>query len=258
MKPVPASRYVAFFLIAACALGWDLFTKTWAFSTLGFPHHESDPLAWLWGENVFKLMTSFNHGALWGMGQGYSWLFASMSIIAAGAIFYWLFRGAAQSRWLTVALALIMAGTLGNLYDRLGLHDLRNLEGQVEHAVRDFLYIEVINWPIFNFADSYLVTGAIMLLIHSFQMEDENAGPGGSTRAEPVLTQAAAPAIQAQATAPAKPPVAMRSLAVAGWSRPGRPTSARVLHSLPVDGSRLGLYAMLPGRAMISLGTLRG
>ena len=50
------------------------------------------------------------------------WLFALISILAAIAIPIWLFRlGAAQDVWLTVALGCVMAGIVGNLYDRLGL-----------------------------------------------------------------------------------------------------------------------------------------
>ena len=126
-----------------------------------------------WGKDVFRLMTSFNHGALWGMGQGYSPVFALLSIVAAVAVVVWLFfaRGA-QSLWLTISLSFVMAGTLGNLYDRLGMHGLRHeLTGEIQYAVRDFLYFEIINWPIFNFADTFLVTGAIMLVIQSFQAD---------------------------------------------------------------------------------------
>jgi signal peptidase II len=164
---------MVFCIMSPLLLLWDLYSKWAVFSTLGYPHRESE--SWfvgLWGKDVFRLMTSFNPGALWGLGRGYSGVFAILSIIAAIAVLYWLFvaRGA-RSLWLTVALGFVMAGTLGNLYDRLGLHGLRDDNGMIEYAVRDFLYIQIINWPIFNFADTFLVTGAIMLLIQSFQAD---------------------------------------------------------------------------------------
>lgn len=176
VKPngVPLFNWLVFLILFPLLLTWDLYSKWLVFSTLGYEYCQSE--SWfvgLWGENVFRLTTSFNHGALWGMGQGYSSLFAILSVVAALAVVYWLFvaRGA-QSLWLTVALTFVMAGTLGNLYDRLGLHGLRNAKsGLIEYAVRDFLYFEIIQWPIFNFADTFLVTGAIMLLIQSFQAE---------------------------------------------------------------------------------------
>ncbi len=174
LNGIPILHYVVFFVLSINLLVWDLYSKWHVFSTLGFEHRQSESwFVWLWGKDVFRLMTSFNHGALWGMGQGYSAVFAILSVVAAVAVIYWLFlaRGA-QSLWLTVALAFVLAGTLGNLYDRLGLHGLRDdLTGQIQYAVRDFLYFQIIEWPIFNFADTFLVTGAIMLLIQSFQAD---------------------------------------------------------------------------------------
>lgn len=174
LNGIPVWHYVVFLVMSTALLVWDLYSKWHVFSTLGYEHRQSE--SWfvgLWGKDVFRLMTSFNHGALWGMGQGYSSVFALLSVVAALAVVYWLFlaRGA-QSLWLTVALSFVMAGTLGNLYDRLGLHGLRDeVTGQIQYAVRDFLYFQIIEWPIFNFADTFLVTGAIMLLIQSFQAD---------------------------------------------------------------------------------------
>jgi signal peptidase II len=185
---VPLLHWMIFFVLTPSLLTWDLYSKWLVFTTLGYEYIQSDSwFVWLWGENVFRLMTSFNHGALWGMGQGLSWLFALLSVIAALAVVFWLFfaRGA-QSLWLTVALAFVLAGTLGNLYDRLGLHGLRNDKtGLIEYAVRDFLYFEIIEWPIFNFADTFLVTGAIMLLIKSFQADAAAKRAEALTGAQP-------------------------------------------------------------------------
>ena len=66
---------------------------------------------------------------------------------------------------------VLLAGTMGNLYDRLGLHGWKDAQGPV-YAVRDFLdfvfFDGGFHWATFNFADSYLVTGAIMLILQSF------------------------------------------------------------------------------------------
>jgi signal peptidase II len=135
---------------------------------------------------TFRLFTSFNEGALWGMGQGYTWLFATLSIVAAIGILFWLFvAGAARSLWLTIALAFIMAGTLGNLYDRMGQHrctELNPVTGIPEqiYAVRDFLLFTFgrFHWPVFNFADVFLVTGAILLVVQSLKAEVTAATSG--------------------------------------------------------------------------------
>jgi lipoprotein signal peptidase len=103
-----------------------------------------------------------NQGALFGLGDDYGDLanaiFASVSVVAAIAIFYWSKRPATARDWaLCASLGLILAGTLGNLYDRI-----------VFNGVRDFLYFHLINWPVFNVADCCLVCGAFLLLAQAF------------------------------------------------------------------------------------------
>jgi lipoprotein signal peptidase len=112
-----------------------------------------------WGSDR---MPHVNHGALFGLGGEFVKLanavFALVSVLAAGAIVYWSFRRATARDWsLCAALGLILAGTLGNLYDRL-----------VFHGVRDFLYFYWIEWPVFNVADCCLVCGAVLLLAQAF------------------------------------------------------------------------------------------
>ena len=142
-----------------------------------------------------RLFTSFNEGALWGIGQGWTWLFALLSILAACGVFYWLFvHGAAISKWLTVALSLIMAGTLGNLWDRVGLHGCE-VDGRPIFGVRDFLLFTFgeFHWPVFNFADVFLVTGAIMLVLQSFVSgSDSSTGPAQAEKKNNDRTSASA------------------------------------------------------------------
>jgi signal peptidase II len=181
MKAVPANRYVIFLLIAVAGCAIDLATKSWIFAKLGMPGQK--PSIWLISE-IFGFTISLNEGALFGMGQGLVWLFAALSILAAAGIVYWLFgMGAAHDWSLTVALAAIMAGIFGNLYDRLGfpkliwnypnppLHEV----GQPVYAVRDWLHFKIdaigFDWPIFNIADSLLVCGAALLVWHALRSE---------------------------------------------------------------------------------------
>lgn len=184
---VRRSRYWCFGLLTLGGLAADLVSKWWVFHDLGGPHRTSGWLYqtdFLWGRFEFSLATTFNHGALFGIGQGLSWLFALLSIAAASSIVYWLFvRGHARSWWLTITLGLILAGALGNLYDRMNLHGWTDSNGAPEYAVRDFLNCTIpgfefegirphlkreYHWPVFNFADVFLVTGAIMLTLYSF------------------------------------------------------------------------------------------
>jgi signal peptidase II len=111
-------------------------------------------------------MPRVNHGALFGLGDGNQGelanvLFAIISLLAAAAICYWSTRRSArQDPGLSSALGLILAGTLGNLYDRI-----------IFGGVRDFLhfhYYDRYHWPTFNIADCCLVCGAGLLLIQAF------------------------------------------------------------------------------------------
>jgi lipoprotein signal peptidase len=114
-----------------------------------------------------------NQGALFGrghtiFGMNGNIVFAVVSVGAAAAIIYWSRRPhSRRDRFLSLALGLILAGTLGNLYDRI-----------VFHGVRDFLYwYYLIDWPIFNIADCCLVLGASLLLLQAFLTEVPHPAP---------------------------------------------------------------------------------
>jgi lipoprotein signal peptidase len=111
-----------------------------------------------------------NQGALFGIFRDHKELanavFAGISLLAATAIIWWSYlRNTARDRWLCVALGLILAGTLGNLYDRA-----------LFLGVRDFLHWDYLfNWPVFNVADCCLVCGAILLTIQAFAPQSATA-----------------------------------------------------------------------------------
>ena len=175
-----AFRRLLFILPMTClCLGWDLYSKTSIFSQLGFPGRQGKVYHWLGKLSTFSLYTSFNEGALWGVGQGFAWLFAALSVVAIFVILYVLLRTlAGRSNWLTFALCLVLGGTLGNLYDRLGLHGCINPEtGRPYLAVRDFLLFTfgTYSWPVFNYADVFLVTGTGMWVAYSFWSERQAA-----------------------------------------------------------------------------------
>lgn len=172
MESVPFNRYVVFVAIAAIGFAADLATKAWVFSV---PQLRNGEIFWLWTGHV-GVQLSRNWGALFGIGQGRVWLFAALSIGAAIAIPLWLFRfGAARDAWLTIALGCVMAGVLGNLFDRLGLSGEdwagpRQVAPEAVHSVRDWILWQANDrwrWPNFNIADSLLVVGAAILLLHA-------------------------------------------------------------------------------------------
>jgi signal peptidase II len=171
MKAIPVARILLFAAIAVVGCGTDLATKQWIFDKLGPP---GGPTWWLI-DGVFGLQTSLNEGALFGIGQGQVWLFAGLSVVAGAGILYWLFvAGGAHDRWLTIALAAVTAGILGNLYDRLGMWSPTGYQ-----AVRDWILFQYHDWkwPNFNIADSLLVCGAAMIVWSAiFQTDPRTAG----------------------------------------------------------------------------------
>jgi signal peptidase II len=202
MKAVPASRYILFLSIAAGGCAADLITKQWVFSWLGMPGGQT---WWLW-QDVAGFQTSLNEGALFGMGQGMVPVFALLSVAAALAILWWLFYAGAAREWLlTIALACVMAGIAGNLFDRLGLPGLkwpndvrvRAADGSINllhhagdhvRAVRDWILVMIGTWPwpTFNIADSLLVCGAGLLLWQAFvKKPDETTEEPQGARQKP-------------------------------------------------------------------------
>jgi signal peptidase II len=128
-----------------------------------------------------------NQGALFGIGRDHKTManggFAVISLLAAAAIAYWSTqRSTASDRWLCAALGLILAGTLGNFYDRVAFN-----------GVRDFLHWNYLfDWPVFNVADCCLVCGASLLLIQAFFGRAPEQAPGDATNNVSTATPALA------------------------------------------------------------------
>ena len=166
--------WTVFTTIVTLTTAADLLTKALAFNNLGMPG--TNP-GWPVIKNMLWYRTSLNEGALFGLGQGMGWFFISVSVAALIGILItvsWL--RIRNDAILLVALACITGGILGNLYDRLGIPSLRwhaplDRQGEPVFAVRDWIHFRlegIIDWPIFNLADSFLVLGAGLLLLLSF------------------------------------------------------------------------------------------
>ncbi len=166
--------FAAFFSLGLLA---DLESKRLLFANLGRPGEylrfekpEQESVYWL-VEGFFGFQTALNEGAMFGIGQGQVVVLAVLSVVALLSILlFLLFSAARESRFLSSTLGLILAGVVGNLYDRFGWHDLTwNYPpariGEPVFAVRDWILFRFgsFTWPNFNIADSLLVCGAILL-----------------------------------------------------------------------------------------------
>lgn len=162
------AQWLTFTSLALCGAAMDLWTKASVFSWRGLPG-ELPP--WWLIRGMVGIETAVNEGALFGMGAGFGTAFAVLSIFAGVGILVWLcFFRAIESWWLATSLGCVMAGIIGNLYDRLGLWWQTGYPPEWRSGVRDWILLRYQDhtWPNFNIADSLLVTGAIMLAVHSF------------------------------------------------------------------------------------------
>jgi signal peptidase II len=114
---------------------------------------------------VFRLSHVINTGAAFSLLEnlppnGVRIALVAFSVVAALIVFVLLWVTGRALSLTSVALALILGGALGNLYDRIRLH----------HVV-DFLAVRIYhyNWPDFNVADSCIVIGACLLLLEIFR-----------------------------------------------------------------------------------------
>ncbi len=104
--------HLRLWLIAAIGLAFDLWTKAWAFSNI-----EADE-ARDFIPNLMVFQRSLNPGALFGMGKGMAPIFIGASFFALGFVLFLFISSTKQRRSLHIALGMILAGSLGNLYDR--------------------------------------------------------------------------------------------------------------------------------------------
>ena len=138
-----------FFWVAALALVLDQAVKYWVrFAAEGV---EGRSLAVLW-PNVFELKLVYNEGIAFGMFQGAGvWLTPVAALIAGGATWYSL-RHKHEPKSTHVTMALLCAGALGNLIDRIALG-----------KVTDMFWIRAIDFPVFNVADVCITIAGVML-----------------------------------------------------------------------------------------------
>ena len=161
---VSLAAWLRFLVPAVLGLAADLWAKAGVFPH-GIARDETQRLLPIQGQfaqdpqtlipGVLNLQTTANEGAVFGMGQGHVTIFVLFSIFALGLIGWVFWTSRRQQVWLHLALGMIAAGALGNLYDRA-----------MFGAVRDFLRFQFDWYPwIFNIADALLCVGVPLLMI---------------------------------------------------------------------------------------------
>jgi signal peptidase II len=153
-------RHLGWFCLSLAVIAFDYVTKLAVLGSLA--PGESRALT-----PFFNLVLVFNKGAAFSFlagAEGWQTLFfAAIAIVASIVISFLIIRSKSKPLF-CAALALILGGALGNLYDRL-------VYGQVV----DFLDFHAAggHWPAFNVADSAITVGAAILIVESFMQRGE-------------------------------------------------------------------------------------
>lgn len=111
-------------------------------------------------EIVPKLLSVYyteNSGAAWSLMSGRVILLVILSICFLSILVLFSYKFKEKNVFYSLSYAFIIGGALGNLIDRV-----------VFLYVRDFIKLDFVNFPIFNFADSFLVIGVIMFCVFVF------------------------------------------------------------------------------------------
>ncbi len=116
--------------------------------------------------NFFHITYAENTGMAWSMLSGQIAFLSLVSAAAIGLMLYYLYVKK-PDRLSRIALALMIGGAAGNLFDRLYFG-----------YVRDFLdfYIFGYDFPIFNIADSALCIGVFLLAVAALKEENKENG----------------------------------------------------------------------------------
>ncbi|MCY7340540.1 MAG: signal peptidase II [Pseudonocardia sp.] len=161
MKPEEAAQATApprvrvLAALAALVLALDVVTKVVAVAQL----EGREPVAVLGGLVYLQLLR--NPGAAFSLATGYTWVL-SIIMIAVIVVIVRVARRLRSAGW-AVALGLVLGGALGNLTDRLF-----RAPGPLEGHVVDFVSLFAPDgriWPVFNVADSSIVSGGILLVL---------------------------------------------------------------------------------------------
>ena len=140
---------LAVFAIILGIVGLDQLTKWLAFFYL-----RGEPSFPIW-EDVLHFTYQTNRGAAFGMLSDSRWVFMISSTVAIVGILFYLIKYRPTNKLLVVSLAMVAGGGIGNMIDRVALG-----------YVIDFIDFTLIDFAIFNVADSFVSVGACLMILY--------------------------------------------------------------------------------------------
>jgi signal peptidase II len=155
-----AGSWLMIAVSVAILVALDQFTKYLAVTKLS----GEDSLVLI--DGVLDFVYLENHGAAFSMLQNQQWFFyilTTVFFILAVVVLHRLPQNA-KYRPMTISVVVLLSGAAGNFIDRV-----------VNRYVIDFIYVELINFPVFNVADIYVTVGVtILIVLMIFKYKDED------------------------------------------------------------------------------------
>lgn len=152
-----------FYAIVIVAIVFDQATKYWVVNHLINSHISIIT-------DVLQFIYVTNTGAAFSILQNGRWFFLIITPLVCGFLLYLYIKNKTNTLQ-SISFALIIGGALGNLMDRIRLG-----------YVVDFIDFKV--WPVFNFADSCIVIGAVLYILDSLFLNQKNEDENETSRAK--------------------------------------------------------------------------
>ena len=161
------SRAVRWYVLALVIIIVDQWTKWLAETNLTF--HDPVPVI----EPFLNWTLAYNYGAAFSFladaGGWQKWFFSGLALVMSLFLIIYLIKAPRKATLLSLGLAMVLGGAVGNLIDRL-LHG---------HVI-DFIhvhYADVWHYPIFNIADVGISLGVLLIVIDMLFLEKKREMP---------------------------------------------------------------------------------
>lgn len=118
-------------------------------------------------KNVFHFTYTENQGAAFSILQNQRWLFVTITLVIILVLLYYLYVRRIKNKYIIIAFSLIIGGGIGNLINRIGFNFTNGFSFKNYYVV-DFINVRVINFAIFNLADTFVCIGAVLFAIIYF------------------------------------------------------------------------------------------
>ncbi len=117
--------------------------------------------------NFIYITYARNTGAAWSILASKTYLVVAVSFLIIVALIVYLYKNKPKSKLEKVAYSLILGGAFGNFFNRL-----------ICGYVIDFIDVKIFkyDYPIFNFADTFIVMGVILLIIYTWRCGNGDRG----------------------------------------------------------------------------------